>query len=439
MTDAETYVRQAAIPTIPYRDVPKMIDWLCQAFGFQRQLIVFNENGSIAHAQLMLAGSVVMIVPAGRGPLEDVLVHPDAVDRVETQSTYLLVDDVERRHALVTAAGAEIMFDMEFENAAGRGYACRDPEGHIWLFGSYDPWHVTRSAQPTATAQRPESGQTATRVADTAVKARAAMLAALVLAVLVPAGWLTWQMWGRQVFPASISYPDDEAAALDAAHAARRAAERRAADLADRLAREQAARKSEAGASMETRKALARDLAARDEEAKQAKLRWQQERDARMALERAGKEASASLERERAGRAAADLAAQEAQQNLARERAARANAERQAQEAIGQLLQERSARAAAELAANELRNQLLSSPTTNGPDKLSDLREQLLAERQARDGLERAAQEAREQLARERTARQAAERALQQAQPAQDSAPLSCWSCPAGMACDRPH
>jgi hypothetical protein len=22
----------------------------------------------------------------------------------------------------------------------GRGYAARDPEGHVWSFGSYDPW-----------------------------------------------------------------------------------------------------------------------------------------------------------------------------------------------------------------------------------------------------------------------------------------------------------
>ena len=24
--------------------------------------------------------------------------------------------------------------------AAGEGYSCRDPEGHIWTFGDFDPW-----------------------------------------------------------------------------------------------------------------------------------------------------------------------------------------------------------------------------------------------------------------------------------------------------------
>jgi uncharacterized glyoxalase superfamily protein PhnB len=426
MTDPDARAGRAAVPTIPYRNLPKMIDWLCQAFGFQRQLIVFDESGSIAHGQLALGGSVVMVVPAGQGPFEDVLVHPDQVERIATQSTYLLVDDVETRHARATESGAEIMFEMEFNNAAGRGYACRDPEGHIWLFGSYDPWlATTKHAKP---------------VANKGFKGRAAMLAALAFASLVLVGWISWQTGGHEILsarPWNLDVgADDGSAALDAAQDARRAAERRATDLADRLAREEVAHKKEVGASMEARNALARDLTAKGEEAKQAKLRWQQERDARIAVERAGKEASQLLERERAGRMAADLAVKEAQQNAARERAARVNTERQAQEAIGQVLQERSARAAAELAANELRNQLLLSRGADGKDKLPELRGQLLAERQARDALERAAQEAQEQLVRERTSRHNAERALQQTQQAQSSAPLSCWSCPAGTACD---
>jgi uncharacterized glyoxalase superfamily protein PhnB len=411
---------------IPYRDLPKMIDWLCQSFGFQKQLIGFDKSGSITHVQLALGGSLVMLVPAGQGPFEDVLVHPDQVERIGTQSTYLLVDDVETLHSHATESGAEVMFEMEFNNAAGRGYACRDPEGHIWLFGSYDPWRAT--TKPT------------TPVANKGVKARAAMLAALALAGLVMVGWISWQTGGHQILSARPwnldAGTDDSPAALDATQTARRVAERRAADLADRLAREEVAHRKEVEASMETRNALARDLTAKGEEAKQAKLQWQRERDARIAVERAGMEASQLLERERAGRMVADLAAKEAQQNTVRERTARVNTERQAQEAVGQLLQERSARAAAELAANELRNQLLLSQGVDGRDKLPELREQLLAERQARDALERAAQEAHEQLVRERTSRHNAERALQQTQQAQSSAPLSCWSCPAGTACN---
>ena len=38
------------------------------------------------------------------------------------------------------AAGAEIVIDIKDEDYGGRGFTCRDPEGHVWSFGSYDPW-----------------------------------------------------------------------------------------------------------------------------------------------------------------------------------------------------------------------------------------------------------------------------------------------------------
>ena len=38
------------------------------------------------------------------------------------------------------AAGAEIVIEIRDEDYGGRHYSCRDPEGHVWNFGSYDPW-----------------------------------------------------------------------------------------------------------------------------------------------------------------------------------------------------------------------------------------------------------------------------------------------------------
>ena len=40
------------IPTLRYRDAPAAIDWLCNTFGFEAELVVPGEEGSIAHAQL---------------------------------------------------------------------------------------------------------------------------------------------------------------------------------------------------------------------------------------------------------------------------------------------------------------------------------------------------------------------------------------------------
>ncbi len=35
------------IPCLRYRDAPRMIEWLCQAFGFERHLVVEDGKGGI--------------------------------------------------------------------------------------------------------------------------------------------------------------------------------------------------------------------------------------------------------------------------------------------------------------------------------------------------------------------------------------------------------
>ncbi len=30
--------------------------------------------------------------------------------------------------------------DIEDKEYGGRDFTCRDPEGHLWNVGSYDPW-----------------------------------------------------------------------------------------------------------------------------------------------------------------------------------------------------------------------------------------------------------------------------------------------------------
>ncbi len=57
-----------------------------------------------------------------------------------TKACYLIVDDVDARHDTARAAGAEVVYEPTDQDYGGRAYACLDPEGNIWHFGSYDPW-----------------------------------------------------------------------------------------------------------------------------------------------------------------------------------------------------------------------------------------------------------------------------------------------------------
>jgi uncharacterized glyoxalase superfamily protein PhnB len=128
------------IPTLRYRDAVRMIDWLCDAFGFERHA-VYADGDTVHHAQLVFGNGMVMLgsadVASAWGRL---VVQPEEIDLRETQSACVVVSDPDAHYARAKAAGARIVIDIADQDYGGRGYACRDPEGHLWWFGSYDPW-----------------------------------------------------------------------------------------------------------------------------------------------------------------------------------------------------------------------------------------------------------------------------------------------------------
>jgi uncharacterized glyoxalase superfamily protein PhnB len=130
------------IPGLRYQDAPKAIDWLCRAFGFERHLVVPGEGNSIAHAQLRFGNGMIMLGSAGKhgGAYEDVVKPPAQAGGVSTLGLYVIVDDVDAHHARAVAAGAEIVLPVTDQDYGGRDYTCRDLEGNVWSFGSYDPW-----------------------------------------------------------------------------------------------------------------------------------------------------------------------------------------------------------------------------------------------------------------------------------------------------------
>jgi uncharacterized glyoxalase superfamily protein PhnB len=66
--------------------------------------------------------------------------QPDEIGGRETQSPYVVVADADAVYATAKAAGAQIVIDIKDESYGGRGFTCRDLEGRLWSFGTYDPW-----------------------------------------------------------------------------------------------------------------------------------------------------------------------------------------------------------------------------------------------------------------------------------------------------------
>ena len=281
------------LPQIRYRDPAAAIEWLCEALGFEEHFIASGENDSISYAQLTFGDSAILVSPVRDTVFDKLTKQPDEIGGAETQSCYFVVNDVEAHYGKAKAAGAEIVLEID-KHEHGRGYSCRDPEGHLWTFGTFEarPRQFATDDEP-----RPIPG-----LAKEPLK-RAALALGLVT-VLVGSAASVW-IFGPARPPVSRTEPSS----------------------------------LELARSPDTLAALPAPVAS--------------DRSAEEAAKRAIEEAQEQLAHERIAREGAERTALEAHEQLARERSARDMAERSALEAKTQLAQEQSARERAERAASE--------------------------------------------------------------------------------------
>jgi uncharacterized glyoxalase superfamily protein PhnB len=103
----------------------------------------------VRYAELTFGTGMIMVGPVDEDNLGKFMVQPGDIGGVETQICYLHVDDAKAHCERASGAGATIVLDITDEVDGGRGYSARDLEGHIWNFGTYDPWaRVQRKQSP---------------------------------------------------------------------------------------------------------------------------------------------------------------------------------------------------------------------------------------------------------------------------------------------------
>ena len=130
------------IPCFSYQDAPAAIEWLCKAFGFEKHLVVPGANGTVVHAELVFGNGMLMLGSADKGGVEWQKT-PRQVGG-NTASICVVVPDADAHHRRALAAGAEVIRALQDQEYGGRGYGCRDLEGHVWYFSTYDPWAAAR-------------------------------------------------------------------------------------------------------------------------------------------------------------------------------------------------------------------------------------------------------------------------------------------------------
>jgi uncharacterized glyoxalase superfamily protein PhnB len=332
------------IPALRYRDVEQAIGWLCAAFGFERRDVVAGADGSILYAHLTHGSDMILVRSVGSSAMDRLMKQPDEIGGAETQSCYLVVGDADAHCRTAKAAGAEILLDVDDDDHGGRGYSCRDLEGHVWSFGTYDPWQ----GKPASLNAR----------SPFAVPSRMVALSALAgcLVVGTAAGWM---------LPRT---NENEVRLKQEASTARARAEQgeaRASQLTDELARQATAKTAAERATRDAQEQIEKEQGAKRAAEGNARELEKRLTEQRRASDAAAQAARVEMAKEQAAKREAQRVNSLAQEELARERESKQKAENSARNALERLNQERQAREAAERSAKEARDKLADA----GKDK----------------------------------------------------------------------
>ncbi|WP_263413927.1 VOC family protein [Terriglobus aquaticus] len=129
-----------------YHDADAAIQWLERALGFTQHAVYRHpDKGHVVHAELVhrrSRGGVGMVMLGSTHNESEMATHyrrPAEVGGV-TSSAYLIVDDCDPVYAAAQSTSAEILMTLRTMDYGGKAFAVRDPEGHIWSVGEYDPF-----------------------------------------------------------------------------------------------------------------------------------------------------------------------------------------------------------------------------------------------------------------------------------------------------------
>ena len=118
-----------AYPT--YLDARAAIAFLEAAFGFEVEIMVEDEAGAIAHAEMAFGNGRIGI---GAEWLDRVT-SPRVLGKATSFLHVHIETDLDAHCARARAAGAAIVAQPETKPYGDRTYVAADPEGNMWSFG----------------------------------------------------------------------------------------------------------------------------------------------------------------------------------------------------------------------------------------------------------------------------------------------------------------
>lgn len=115
-----------------YKDPLAALDWLERAFGFERVMVIRDQQDPLVHSEMRFGDSYLMV----GSEWADFTASPASVGGKNTQTVHVhLQEGLDQHCERARAAGAAIVREPQDEFYGDRSYTARDPEGHVWTFG----------------------------------------------------------------------------------------------------------------------------------------------------------------------------------------------------------------------------------------------------------------------------------------------------------------
>ncbi len=119
-------------PMLAVRDAARAIEWYKNIFGATETSRLTDPNGTIAHAELRISDSVIMLAEE----------HPDYNKSPNTLGgtsiiLNLYVPDVDQLEKIALDNGAKSIFPVQDQFYGDRAGRIQDPFGHMWIISKH--------------------------------------------------------------------------------------------------------------------------------------------------------------------------------------------------------------------------------------------------------------------------------------------------------------
>jgi PhnB protein len=120
-------------PYLAVEDASKAIEFYKDAFGADELLRMPGPDGKIAHAELQIGDSKLML----SDPFPQSDVRPPSERGGPTGSIFMYVEDVDATFDQAQRAGAEVVSELEDMFWGDRFGTLSDPFGHVWSVATH--------------------------------------------------------------------------------------------------------------------------------------------------------------------------------------------------------------------------------------------------------------------------------------------------------------